>query len=375
MQVALQNTAHTVVTIDPSQDPRYDAFVAGHERATAYHAGAWAKILGSTYGFKPAYLALLGEGDALEGAMPLMYTRGILSGRRMRSLPVVPTAGPLATSAAGEVALLEAACRVTDERASHLLVTTRAGGYEESVPGLETRRRNPTWISTMPPDADELRASWKKRSNNLFRSIKKSEAAGVTVREGTSEEDLRVFYGLYLATMKRHRSLPRPWRQMLLDQRLLGPSGVFKLFLAEHGGRVVAAATFHAYRDTVDLLYAGSDSSERDLRANFGLYWHAMRWAIETGHTRFDWGEAQEGGTLSRFKAQWSAEPVAEHTFDYASGAEEPGQTRADRIRNQHDTLDNQGVTSRRDEIVDKAWERIPIPLTRLAGEVVYRLF
>ncbi len=375
MQVALQTPTHTVVTIDPSEDPRYDAFVAGHERATAYHAGAWARILGSTYGFKPAYLALTGDGDELQGAMPLMYTRGLVSGRRMRSLPVVPTAGPLATSAAGEAALIEAACRVTDQRASQLLVTTRGSGYEETVPGLVAYPRNPTWISTMPGDADELRASWKKRSNNLFRSIKKSEAAGVTVREGSSEEDLRIFYGLYLATMKRHRSLPRPWRQMALDQRLLGPSGVFRLFLAEHGGRVVAAAIFHAFRDTVDLLYAGSDSSERDLRANFGLYWHAMRWAIETGHTRFDWGEAQQGGTLSRFKAQWSAEPVAEHRFDYATGGADQGQTRADRIRNQHDTLDNQGVTSRRDEIVDKAWERMPIPLTRLAGEVVYRVF
>ena len=62
--------------------------------------------------------------------------------------------------------------------------------------------------------------------------------------------------------MKRHRALPRPWRQMSLDRSLLGPSGVFRLFLAEHDGRAVAAGLFHAYRDTVDLLYNGSDSAE-----------------------------------------------------------------------------------------------------------------
>jgi hypothetical protein len=228
----------------------------------------------------------------------------------------------------------------------------------------------------MPADPDELRASWKKRSNNLFRSIKKSENAGVVVREGRSEEDLRAFYRLYLTTMKRHRSLPRPWRQMALDQRLLGPSGVFRLFLAEHDGRVVSAGLFHAYRDTVDLLYNGSDTRERDLRANFGLYWHVMRWAIENGYTRFDWGEAQEGGSLSRFKAQWSADPVPEHMYEYAPGGSDgPGSSRADRIRNQHDVIDNVGVTSRRDKLVDAAWERVPEGATRAAAAVIYRVF
>lgn len=366
----------TVVQIDPLADPRYDAFVAGHERATAYHAGAWARILGSAYGFRPAYLALPGEGNSLAGVMPLMYTRGILSGRRMRSLPVVPSAGPLATSAEGEAALLEAACRETDRRAGELIVIGRGNGYEERVPGLREHYRHPSWITTMTGDADELRASWKKRSNNLWRSIKKSEAAGVTVREGSSEADLRVFYRLYLETMKRHRVLPRPWRQMQLDQQLLGPSGVFRLFIAEHDGRAVAAGVFHAYGDTVDLLYNGSDSSERDLRANFGLYWHAMRWAIENGYTRFDWGEAQDGGSLSRFKAQWSAEPVENHRHNYSPGAQAAdGPSRADRIRNQHDQIDHHGVTSRRDVIIDKTWARVPAPVTRVAGAVVYRLF
>jgi hypothetical protein len=371
-----QTQAHAVVPIDPAQDPRYDAFVAAHDQATAYHAGAWARILGSTYGFRPSYLALVGGDDAIAGVMPLMYTRGLVSGKRMRSLPVVPTAGPLATSPEGVAALFEAACRETDRRAGELIAASRGGGYEESVPGLRARSRHPVWITPLSPDPDEFRASWKKRSNNLWRSIKKSETAGVTVREGTSEDDLRIFYGLYLQTMKRHRSLPRPWRQMKLDQQLLGPSGVFRLFLAEHQGRVVAAGVFHAYRDTVDLLYNGSDNAERDLRANFGLYWHAIRWSIENGFKHFDWGEAQQGGTLSRFKAQWSAEPVAHHSYHYAPGASDAETpSRADRIRHQHDVIDVQGVTSRRDEIIDKAWERAPAALTRLAGEVVYRVF
>jgi hypothetical protein len=375
MQAALQTTAETIVSIDPLADPRYDAFVRDHPRATAYHAGAWARVLGDAYGCRTAYLALTGEGDRIEGVLPLMYSRGVLSGKRMRGLPVVPTAGPIATSHAGEAALMEAACRLTDLRAGQLVVASRGEGYEATVPELSAASKHPCWVTPVPADVDSLRAGWKKSSSNLFRNLKKAEKTGVTVREGTSEHDLRAFYALYLDTMKRHRTLPRAWRQMQLDRELLGPSGVFRLFLAEHEGRPVAGGLFHAHGDTVDLLYNGSDMRERDLRANFALYWHAIGWAAENGFTRFDWGEAQEGGNLSRFKAQWSAEPVPEYRYDYAPGSATAEPSRADRIRHQHDRLDDPHVTSRRDELLDAAWERVPPALTQVAGRLVYRFF
>jgi Acetyltransferase (GNAT) domain len=376
MPTSVDTAARTVVSIDPLLDARYDAFVAEHEGATAYHLGAWAQIQRSAYGYRPSYLALAGDGGQLEGVLPLMYTRGLVSGRRMRSLPGLPVAGPLGTSREAEAALVDAGCRIADRHGGQLVMNGRAIGFEDMVDGLSVRERFPSWITPLSDDPDELRASWKKRSNNLWRSIRKAEKAGVTVREGSSEEDLRTFYDLYLQTMKRHRSLPRAWRQMAVDRELLGPSGVFRLFIAEHQGRAVAAGVFHAFRDTVDLLYNGSDTAERDLRANFALYWHAIRWSAENGFRKFDWGEAKEGGTLSRFKAQWSAEPLMNYTHNYVSGApEEDGPSRADRIRRQHDVIDVVGVTTRRDKIVDRVWEHAPTPLTRVAGAAVYRLF
>lgn len=374
MQVGFQTQLPSGVAIDPSTDPRYDRFTAQCDGAGAYHAGAWARILTAAYGGRPRYLALPGEGDELQGVMPLIDGRGLVSGRRLRSLPVVPQAGPVARSMEGEVALMAAACRLADERGAALMVNSRVPGYEEQLSELSATPKNPAWITALPDDADELRRGWKKTSNNLFRSIGKSERAGVTVREGQGRADLRSFYRLYLATMRRHRSLPRSWRQISLDQRLLGPGGVFRLFVAEHESRPVAAAVFHAYRDTVDLLYNGSDESARDARPNFALYWHAMRWAIENGFRRFDWGEAQQGGPLSRFKAQWSAEPVPEYRYDYLPG-ESPGSARADRVRHLHDVMDAPEHRGRRAQLVEAAWDRAPLPLTGLAGAVVYRLF
>jgi hypothetical protein len=381
MQPAVQTKpSSAAVSIDPIADPRYDEFMAAHERAGAYHAGAWAGILRSAYGFRPRYIALEADGR-LQGAMPLVYSRGVVSGKRLRGLPVVPPAGPLATSPRGEVELIEMACALADDCARELSFTSRTPGYESAVAGLNGTEKHPTWITPLGEDADELRRGWKKSSNNLFRNIAKSEKTGVSVREGTSAADLKAFYLLYLETMKRHRSLPRAWRQIAADMELQGPSGVCRMFLAEHDGRVVAAGLFHAYRDTVDLLYNGSATSERDLRANFALYWHVLRWSIENGYRRFDWGQAQEGGTLSRFKSQWSAEPEREYVYRYVPGRDPDGSThtaesRADRIRRSHDALDHADrQPTRREQIIDGAWERVPLRLTAAAGSLVYRVF
>src|SRR4051794_30414379 len=372
MQPLTQTEPGTLTRIDPLTDGRYDEFVAGCDRAGAYHAGAWAKILAAAYRARPHYLALTAADGSLDAVLPLMTSRGVVSGTRLRSLPVVPFGGPVGTSIEAEAALLAAACRLADERGATLNVNSRTAGYEQHVAGLRGTDATPVWITTLPDDADDLRRGWKKTSNNLFRNIAKSEKAGVRGRGGQGDSDLRDFYRLYLATMRRHRSLPRAWRQMTLDQALLGPSGVFRLFIAEHESRPVAAAIFHAYRDTVDLLYNGSDETMRDLRPNFALYWHAISWAIENGYRRFDWGEAIDGGPLSRFKAQWSAEPVAASRYAY-SPAGQPAESRADRLRLSHDAFDTPGERSRRQRAIDGIWERAPLTLTRATGSLIYR--
>ena len=374
MQAPILTEGRALHPIDPLTDARYDDFVSGCDRAGAYQMGAWARILSAAYGARPHYLALTDGAGDLEAVLPLMTSRGIVSGRRLRSLPVVPFAGPAGRSLEAEAALAGAACRVADQRGATLTINTRTPGYEEHAPDLRCVTMNPTWVTTLPDDADGLRRGWKKTSNNLFRSIAKAEKARVRVREGKGDSDLGDFYRLYLGTMRRHRSLPRAWRQIKLDQAMLGPSGVFRLFIAEHESRPVAAAIFHAFGGTVDLLYNGSDDSARDLRPNFALYWHAISWAIEHGYRRYDWGEAQEGGPLSRFKSQWSAEPVRAYRYDYSPGGADGG-SRADRVRNTHDVFDAPGERTRAQRAIDAAWERTPLTLTRAAGSLVYRLF
>jgi hypothetical protein len=358
----------TVISLDPA-DPRWDRLVEGHERATVYQLGAWPQILREAYGFTPACLAIEEAGE-LRGVLPLIRSAGLVSGQRLRSLPALPPAGPLATSNDGEVQLLAEACGlVKSGGADALTLVSRTGGYEKHVEGLAAPPRHPAWIVPLPADPDELRAGWRKSSKNLHRSLNKAAKSGLVIREGLAESDLRAFFRLYMHTMKAHHSLPRAYAELSKARELLRP-GVFRVFLVEHDGEPIAGGVFNFFRDSIDLLYAGSERSMLDLRPNHALYWHVMRLGIETGYRHFDFGKAKPGSELERFKAQWSAEPVPEYRYDFVVN---PGVARADKLRHSGDRMGRAGGASRREKMVAMAWNLAPLPITRVAGRLVYR--
>lgn len=352
-----------------SADPRWDEFVRAQERAGVYHLSAWPQVLHAAYGFKPMSLALERDGE-LRGVLPLVRSIGVVSGKRLRSLPAgLPPAGPLALTRADEVELLRGACGMAAREAKVLTVLSRTAGFEQDVEGLVAKPKHPTWITPLPADPEELRAAWRKSSKNLHRSLNKAAKSGVTVREGRCEADLRAFYRLYLGTMKAHHSLPRSFRQLVAARDLLGPD-VVRVFLAEHAGAPVAAGVFHTFNGEIELLYNASEPSALDLRPNHALYWHVMQWGIENGYRAFDFGQAKPDSDLERFKAQWSAERVPEYRYDYVVSA---GAARAESLRHAGHRVGRAGATSRRDELVARAWSSAPLPLTQAAGALVYR--
>jgi serine/alanine adding enzyme len=365
---SLAATDAVVAEIDPQQDPRWDEFVRAHEASSIYHLGVWSRILRSAYGFTPAYLALENEGR-LEGVLPLMRTRGLVTGARLRSLPAVGSIDPLARSQEGKRALLEAACDMTVERgARSWTLRARAPGYETLEPRLRVSGAK-TFIAPLPDDPDALRASWKKSANNLWRSLRKADQAGVRVREGTGERDLRRFYAMYCETMRRHRSLPRSYRMLSLAQRALASLGLYRLLLAEHEGEVVAGGVFFVWRDTVDLVFNASSERHLQLRPNHAVYWSAIRWAIENGYGRYNMGEAPIDGSLGRFKAQWGGEPVDRYRYDFTpderAGAAEAMRRASTRLE----------AGEARESLLSKVWAHAPLFATRIAGQFVYRFF
>jgi hypothetical protein len=84
------------------------------------------------------------------------------------------------------------------------------------------------------------------------------------------------------------------------------------------------------------------------------------------GYRFMDIGDARDGGPLSRFKAQFKAEPVPDHRYDYALGGSHRI-SRAIAATREVEEADADGLAAR-------AWERAPLAATRAAAALVYRL-
>jgi CelD/BcsL family acetyltransferase involved in cellulose biosynthesis len=365
--------AGSLAEIDPLRDPRWDTFVGRHGTAPAhaYHAGTWSEILRRAYGAELVYLAAANAGGDLVAALPLVAERGLLRGGRLSSLMLALRGGPIAVDDESRATVIESACRLARERgARSFLMTTEAAGCERLVSHLQVLPHAPTWVTPLPDDPDKLRQTWRKRSKNLSRNLKRAEDAGNVVREARSRADVWRFYRLYAQTMRGHRVMPRSWLEIHLAHKLLAPSGGCRLWLAEHDGEVVAGAMFLVAGHTLELLYAGSDPRALDARPNHAIYWHAVEWGIAYGVTSLDWGPAPPDSSLGKFKSQWSADPVPVFRYLYEPGAADvPAASDRDDAAARGD-----GHTMGREGVLARAWDRVPASALGLAATAAHRV-
>ena len=357
-----------VRVVDPAAEPRWDAYVRAHPGAAVYHLSAWTEVMREAYGFEPCSVMVEEPDGAVRGVLPLVTKRGLVTSGRVRSLPSIPFAGPLGDGPEHLRRLVAAACDLSAERRRTLTINALTGGLDDLEPRLATHPVAPTWVLPVPPDAGARDAWLRARSKNLRRSIARSEKAGVSVRLSDSDADLRSFYRLYLMTMRRHRSVPRTLGQLRSARRLLGPEGIFRLFVAEHGGRMAAGGVFHVFNGTIELLYNSSDPDTLDHRPNHALYSAVLDWAAEHGCERLDFGQAWADHPLGQFKAQWGAEAVAQYRY-FVTGEAQGGD--ATELTDPGVRFDRARLGAGR--VLDAAWGRSPLWLTAAVGRVGYR--
>ncbi len=372
-----------VVELDPCADARWDEFALAQPSACGHHVAGWAEILRDCYGFRPRYLALE-HADALVGIMPLVYSGRRLSGRRLSSLPTAKSAGPLALERAGEQALLEHASELgRGALASALTVRCehdQLQGTSVALDGTDCTYRLPA------SDPDQLLDGYRRTSKNLYRSIRKGEKSQLSIEDTRSAADLRDWYRLYLATIRRHRNFPRRLRQFQASMALLGST--WRLVVVKKHGRVIAGGVFHDIGETVELVYNASDDTFLSERPNHALYWRVLRDAAERGQG-FDFGLAASD-SLRSFKEQWGAQPIPIYSYAHRtqtspteqlttagqpSTAGQPPDTARSREPDQAGRAGlRASAIARAKSLGSDALGRMPLTATRVAGALAYRL-
>lgn len=346
--------------VNPVEDPLWDAALPPHH--VFFHTSAWAKVLNQSYGCRPMYLAAVAAASAAGSArssnqdqfrllLPLMELRSPITGNRGVCLPFTDECVALVSN--------KDELRGTSE---HLLALARAKQWKF----IEWRGTDPAMSGSHPSvsfythDLDLLsedNALLNRFDDSVRRAIRKAESEGVDVRISTAREDLHTYYRLHCRTRKRHGLPPQPWGffESIFQHVLSRGHGV--VVLAFYQGQPIAGAVFFHTARTALYKYGASDMRFQHSRPNNLVMWRAIQWYGRHGFSELNFGRtsfANEG--LCRFKAGFGAHSRVVQYYKY-------------------DLRKNRFVSD-----VDRAsgwhnhvFRRMPLPLARLLGSILYR--
>ncbi|MCP5157218.1 MAG: FemAB family PEP-CTERM system-associated protein [Ectothiorhodospiraceae bacterium] len=331
--------------------PAWDAFVAGHRLGTLYHRQPWLDVVRGHFGHTVHCLAAW-RGASLVGALPLVRLRSRLFGDYLVSIPFVNYGGALAEDDAALRALLDA----TGDLATSLGVTHAELRHTEPVEldgfTWPVRTEKVVMVRELPDDPDAL---LKSLGAKVRSQVKRPQREGaVAVRGGA--ELLDDFYRVFAENM---RDLGTPvyakgFFRAILDR--LGAAA--SIVVIRVGGEPAAAGFLIGDGDRLEIPWASSLRRHNRIGVNMALYGDVLRFAVESGYARFDFGRSTRDSNTYRFKRQWGAvEQPLNWYYWLAPGRELP-------------RLD---PSNPKYALAIRAWQHLPLPVANLIGPHLVR--
>lgn len=329
----------------------WDARLHAFPDASVFHSAAWAQALAEAYGYLPRYRA--SAGSAAGGLLPVMEVRSALTGVRGVSLPFsdeVPALGVL-PGTSGD--LVEA---VLAEGRDRGWKTVQFRGGEPFGADAVPSSRYLTHTLDLAAEPDALFT----RLGGAFRqAVRKAEGAGVAVSLGYDTQAVRAFCRLNARTRRRHGLPPQPLLFFDSVRRYLLEQGMGFIVLAQHGQIPLAAAMFLHFGPQATFKYAASDRRFQSFRAANLVLWHGILECRRAGCRRLSLGRTQpRNAGLLRFKRATGAveSPLPYFTYSFREKVLIADPDRLNGLSN-------------------KLFRLLPLPLSRLAGALLYRHF
>lgn len=336
------------ITTLESETQLWDDFVRRQPAARGPHLSGWKKVIEESFGHTCLYL-MAAESDVVHGVLPLVHVRSRLFGSFLISVPFLNYGGIVAETSAARNCLFDFARELATARRAAYLELRHETPLLENVP---TKQHKVSMLLELPEQPDKL---WNDFKPKLRSQIRKPMKEGLTVRLGR-EEELANFYEVFSVNM---RDLGTPVYSRNFFAQILKnfpeSSWVCSIFLKE---QPIAAGLVFGFRDTLEIPWASSLRRYNHLAANMLLYWSVLEFAIKKGYRRFDFGRCTPGENTFKFKAQWGAQPLPLHwQYWLANG----------------NTLPELAPTNPKYQFAIKAWQKLPLFVTRLVGPAIVR--
>lgn len=327
----------------------WDRRVRQFDRATVFHSASWVRVLQSTYGHTPHWLALM-DGNRARAALPLMEVQSLLKGRRGVTMPFSDEGGILSTTDDDAGPIFE-----------YVLALGRERGwkYLELRAPLSDRADAPASATYYGHDVDLTGGAEKifeRFESSVRRAIRKAEKSGVTTRIGQTIEAVRAYHELHCRTRRKHGVPPQSLRffENIFEHVIKTGSGF--VMEAVHEGQLIASGVFLHFGQNSIYKFGASDESRLHLRANDLVMWEAMKACAALGCRTFSMGRTDtDNEGLRRFKSGFGAteRPIRYQRFDLRQNVF-------------REELPHRGGTG------GSLMRWLPMPLFRLAGQILY---
>lgn len=186
------------------------------------------------------------------------------------------------------------------------------------------------WIDLGNKSEKELLSSFRK---TLRHSIENSQKSGLEVKKCANIKDLKAFYDLYVANLKRKKTVPYPFSVV----KFLYNSPNSELLLAWYKRKIIAGDLFLNYDKFIHYFISASDNKHRNLGASYLILWEKIKNLCGKDKI-FDLGAAPRGSQSETFKRGWRGK---EHPILHIGIKREDESLRSSKLRNIYGLLPN----------------------------------
>lgn len=336
---------------DPDERSRIDAFVRGREGSAPFHLTTWSRMVARGCGQRAHYLVAERGRGMLAGVLPLTEIASPLFGRAMVSSGFAVGGGALATGAAAETVLLDAAWALTIERRCPSL-ELRGG----NAPGDGWSTDAATHLGFVRPLAADDEAELAAIPRKQRAEVRKALAGDLAVRIGRGRRDLAEHYRVYGTSVRNLGTPIFPRRLFVECLEQFGTDA--DIVTVTYRGEAVASVLSLYMNGTVYPYWGGGTLAARALRANDRMYFALMSHARSRGCIRFDFGRSRAGGGPAAFKRNWGFEPqpLVYHKRVVDGAEARDADPRSDRYARRVDL-----------------WKKLPLPVANLVGPMISR--
>ena len=325
-------------------EDEWDGYVCSHPHSTNYHRFSWKKVIEKSFGHKTLYISARDEEKRIRGVLPLVHMKSALFGNFLVSVPFFNYGGVLSDDEKAEEAIRHKTGQILGEIGADYVEFRQLQRPEGDLPSKEHKV---TMVLELQRDAD---LQWKTFDSKLRNQIRKAMKSGLEIKIGGNEL-LEGFYDVFSRNM-RDLGTPVYSKSFFKNVIAIFPNST-KIFSVFSRGEVVASGIATWFKDTLELPWASSNRDYRSLCPNNLLYWEVIRYAIEHGFRKFDFGRSTPDEGTYKFKEQWGARPVQLY-WQY--------------LMRDGGTLPELNPKNPKYRRAIDIWKKLPVRLTRILG-------